>query len=81
MSFIRKIWQEASLMEKAAMIAALLYIFVPLDFMPELLFGIFGIADDMAALALLFSTIMRIRHRANEAERQKVLQPAPQRRR
>lgn len=76
MKFVRKIWQNATLMEKAAMMASLLYVFVPLDFMPELLFGIFGIADDVAALGLLLSTVLRVHSRASEAERQKVLEPA-----
>jgi uncharacterized membrane protein YkvA (DUF1232 family) len=37
------------------------------------MFGVFGIADDIAALALLFSTVLRVRNRINEKERQKSL--------
>ncbi len=73
MNFIRSIWQEASFVEKLALVSSLAYFILPIDLIPELLFGVFGIADDMAALALLLSTVLRVRNRINEKERQKSL--------
>ncbi len=60
-------------MEKVALVGSLTYFILPIDLIPELMFGVFGIADDMAALALLFSTILRVRNRMSEKERQKSL--------
>jgi len=51
----------------------LTYFILPIDLIPELLFGVFGVADDMAALALLFGTVLRVRNRISEKERQKSL--------
>ncbi len=73
MNFIRSTWQEASFMEKVALVGSLTYFILPIDLIPELMFGVFGIADDMAALALLFSTVLRVRNRMSEKERQKSL--------
>jgi uncharacterized membrane protein YkvA (DUF1232 family) len=73
MNFIRSTWQETSFMEKLALVGSLAYFILPIDLIPELMFGVFGIADDIAALALLFSTVLRVRNRINEKERQKSL--------
>lgn len=43
----------------AIMIVALLYVLVPVDFIPELLTGPLGLTDDMAALAVIVAIIMR----------------------
>ena len=43
----------------AIMIVALLYVLVPVDFIPELLTGPLGLTDDMAALAVIAAIIMR----------------------
>lgn len=55
------------------MVGSLMYFFLPIDFIPELLFGVLGIGDDIAALVLFFSTVLRIRNRMSEKERQKTL--------
>lgn len=60
-------------MEKVAMVGSLIYFFLPIDIVPELLFGVLGIGDDIAALVLFFSTVLRIRNRMSEKERQKTL--------
>lgn len=60
-------------MEKVAIVGSLMYFFLPIDIMPELLFGVLGIGDDIAALVLFFSTVLRIRNRISEKERQKTL--------
>lgn len=73
MNFFRSTWQEASFMEKVAMVGSLIYFFLPIDIVPELLFGVLGIGDDIAALVLFFSTVLRIRNRMSEKERQKTL--------
>jgi len=73
MNFIRSTWQEASFMEKVALVGSLTYFILPIDLIPELLFGVFGVGDDMAALALLFGTVLRVRNRISEKERQKSL--------
>lgn len=75
MNFIRRIWQEASFMEKVAMIGSLIYIPFPLDIIPDILVGIAGIGfvDDLGALMLFVSTVLRIRNRISEKERQKTM--------
>lgn len=75
MNFIRSIWQEASFMEKVAMVGSLIYIPFPIDIIPDLLFGIIGIGfvDDIGALMLFLSTALRIRNRLSEKERQKTM--------
>ncbi len=45
--------------EVALIIAALLYVVSPFDFIPELIAGPLGIADDAAILGLVAATIMR----------------------
>ncbi len=55
------------------MVGSLIYFFLPIDIVPELLFGVLGIGDDIAALVLFFSTVLRIRNRMSEKERQKTL--------
>ncbi|MBC8043950.1 MAG: DUF1232 domain-containing protein [Rhizobacter sp.] len=63
LSFIRTTWQAAQASEKLAMVLTSLYILSPIDFIPELAFSVFGIADDLAALLMLISTVRRIRTR------------------
>ncbi|MBK6763533.1 MAG: DUF1232 domain-containing protein [Micrococcales bacterium] len=43
----------------ALIIAGLLYVISPLDFIPELIAGPLGIADDAAILGLIAATILR----------------------
>lgn len=45
--------------EVALIIAGLLYVMSPFDFIPEIIAGPLGIADDAAILALIAATIMR----------------------
>lgn len=42
-------------MEKVAMVGSLIYFFLPIDIVPELLFGVLGIGDDIAALVLFLA--------------------------
>ena len=43
----------------ALIIAGLLYVISPLDFIPELIAGPLGIADDAAIIGLIAATILR----------------------
>lgn len=45
--------------ELALIIAGLLYVVSPFDFIPEIIAGPLGIADDAAILGLIAATIMR----------------------
>ena len=45
--------------EVAMIIAALLYVVSPFDFIPEIIAGPLGIADDAAILGLVAATVMR----------------------
>jgi uncharacterized membrane protein YkvA (DUF1232 family) len=49
--------------EVALIIAALLYVVSPFDFIPEIIAGPLGIADDAAILGLVAATIMRATQR------------------
>lgn len=49
--------------EVALIIAGLLYVISPVDFIPELIAGPLGIGDDAAILALIAATIMRAAQR------------------
>ena len=45
-------YPRASLMVKSVMVAIMFYIFSPVDMMPEVVFGPFGMVDDAGALAV-----------------------------
>jgi uncharacterized membrane protein YkvA (DUF1232 family) len=45
--------------ELALILAGLLYVVSPFDFIPEIIAGPLGIADDAAILGLIAATIMR----------------------
>lgn len=49
--------------EVALIIAALLYVISPFDFIPEVIAGPLGIADDAAILGLIAATVMRAAQR------------------
>lgn len=58
LGFIRKgilviKYPDASLALKALMLAVVTYIISPVDFLPEAVFGPFGLVDDAGALATL----------------------------
>ncbi len=63
MKKLRDIWQEATLFEKLTLILALLYVLIPIDFIPEAVLGIFGLFDDATAISVLVLTIRNIHKR------------------
>ncbi len=50
----------------AIMVMAVLYVLVPVDFIPELITGPIGLTDDMAAIAVIVAIFMRSFNRAPE---------------
>ncbi|MEI2718089.1 MAG: DUF1232 domain-containing protein [Candidatus Nanopelagicales bacterium] len=44
-------------------VLALLYVLIPVDFIPEIITGPIGLTDDMAALAVILATVLRARDR------------------
>ena len=52
-------WQGVGKLQLAGYAAALLYVVSPLDFVPELLLGPFGLADDVAVAALAVTGLVR----------------------
>lgn len=50
----------------AIMILAILYVLVPIDFIPELITGPIGLTDDMAAIAVIAAIVMRTFNREPE---------------
>lgn len=63
MKKIRDLWQAATLFEKLTLIFSLLYVFTPIDFIPEAVFGIFGLVDDATAIGVFVWTIRKILRR------------------
>jgi uncharacterized membrane protein YkvA (DUF1232 family) len=63
MKKIRDLWQAATLFEKLTLIFSLLYVFTPIDFIPEVVFGIFGLVDDATAIGVFVWTIRKILRR------------------
>lgn len=59
---MKKIITILNKMNKAELIkiaSILIYLFSPIDILPEALLGPLGLADDAAAIALLIQTIMK----------------------
>ncbi len=57
--------------ELLLVVLAMLYVVMPVDFIPELVAGPLGLTDDLAAVALVGTTLMRARRaRPVEAETQ-----------
>ena len=52
-------WRGASRWQLAGYLAALLYVVSPVDVVPELLLGPFGLADDVAVAALAVTGLVR----------------------
>lgn len=63
MRLIRQIWQRATGRERFLILACLAYVLWPLDLIPESLFGLVGLTDDLAAIGVLLSVVNRIRQR------------------
>jgi uncharacterized membrane protein YkvA (DUF1232 family) len=63
MKKLRDLWQAATLMEKLTLILSPLYVLAPIDFIPEAIFGIFGIFDDATAIGMLVWTVGNIQKR------------------
>lgn len=51
-------WSQAPKARLAASIAGLVYVVSPLDLMPELLLGPFGLGDDIAIIAVCVASLM-----------------------
>ena len=66
MKKIRDLWQAATLFEKLTLIFSLLYVFTPIDFIPEVVFGIFGLVDDATAIGAFIWTLRHIHKRLEE---------------
>ncbi len=66
MKKIRDLWQAATLFEKLTLILSLLYVFTPIDFIPEAVFGIFGLFDDATAIGAFIWTLRNIHKRLEE---------------
>jgi uncharacterized membrane protein YkvA (DUF1232 family) len=63
MRLIRRVWRAATTRERAVLLACLAYLAWPLDVIPEGLFGLVGLTDDLAALGVLWTLVRRIRLR------------------
>lgn len=63
MKKLRDIWQSATLLEKFTLILSLLYVLTPIDFIPEAIFGFFGLFDDATAIGVFVWTIRNIQKR------------------
>ncbi|MFQ3597751.1 MAG: YkvA family protein [Chloroherpetonaceae bacterium] len=63
MKKLRDIWQAATLFEKLTLILSPLYVLTPIDFIPEAVFGIFGLFDDATAVSIFVWTIRTIHKR------------------
>lgn len=63
MKKIRDIWRAATAFEKLTLILSPLYVLTPIDFLPEALFGIFGLFDDATAIGAFIWTIRNIQKR------------------
>ncbi|MCS6988452.1 MAG: DUF1232 domain-containing protein [Chloroherpetonaceae bacterium] len=68
MKKIRAIWQTATTFEKLTLILSVAYMLFPLDFLPEAVFGPFGIFDDATALGVFVWTIRGVIKRIKENE-------------
>ncbi len=63
MKKLRDLWQAATLFEKLTLILSPLYVLTPIDFIPEAVFGIFGLFDDATAIGMFVWTIRNIQKR------------------
>ncbi len=66
MKKLRNIWQAATLFEKLTLILSPLYVLTPIDFIPEAVFGFFGLFDDATAIGVFVWTIRTIQKRLKE---------------
>ncbi len=67
MKKIRELWQAATLFERVRLLLSLLYVFMPVDFMPEAVFGIFGLFDDATAIGTVVWTLRNISRRLKKS--------------
>ena len=63
MRLIRGVWQAATTRERLVLLACLAYVAWPFDVIPESLFGLVGLTDDLAALGVLWTLVRQIRQR------------------
>jgi len=63
MKKFRAFWNAATLFEKLTLIFSLFYVLTPFDFIPEVVFGIFGLVDDATAIGVFVWTIRKILRR------------------
>ncbi len=63
MKKLRDIWRAATLFEKLTLILSPLYVLTPIDFIPEAVFGFFGLFDDATAIGVFIWTIRNILRR------------------
>ncbi len=75
MKKIRDIWQEATLFEKLTLVLSMLYVFMPIDFIPEAVFGLFGLFDDATAIGVFVWTIRNIHKRLEDKRFEDNLNP------
>ena len=58
-----RIWRAATMGERLVMVLSLAYILWPFDLVPEAIFGLVGLTDDLAALGVLLAIARRARLR------------------
>ncbi|NTW50423.1 MAG: DUF1232 domain-containing protein [Chlorobiales bacterium] len=63
LNYIRDTWRAATLGERAILVSCLTYLVWPFDLFPEALFGVLGLTDDFAAVAILVTKVKQIRAR------------------
>jgi uncharacterized membrane protein YkvA (DUF1232 family) len=66
MKKFRAFWNAATLFEKLTLIFSLFYVLTPFDFIPEVVFGIFGLVDDATAIGAFIWTLRHIHKRLEE---------------
>lgn len=66
---ISSFWRSAKLREKLTIIIGILYILLPIDFVPEIILGPLGLLDDGGALLAVVYTAMGILNRQRTIRR------------
>ena len=66
---ISSFWQTAQLREKFTIIIGILYILLPIDFVPEIVLGPLGLLDDGGALLAVVYTAMGVLNRQRSIRR------------
>lgn len=66
---LAEIWKTATLFEKLTLFLSAFYVLSPLDIIPEVVLGPFGIFDDATAIGVFIWTLRSIIKRIGEKER------------